>query len=89
MGCVYVAELARRAGRLADESPTGTATALARVGLPTTYAGASFEELHARDEGGQEVPRLAAAVRGARRPGATRPCSPGRPRPTCAAAYDV
>ena len=46
--CVYVAELVRP-GRLASTRhwSSGTATVLGRVGLPTGYAGASFEELHA------------------------------------------
>jgi len=45
IGCVYVAELARRAGRLSDEVADRHRAAFARVGLPTTYAGASFEDL--------------------------------------------
>ncbi|GAB3762878.1 3-dehydroquinate synthase [Nocardioides ginsengisegetis] len=47
MGCVYVAELAARAGTLAPEVVARHHTAFAHVGLPTTYSGASFEELHA------------------------------------------
>ncbi|MFC4786173.1 3-dehydroquinate synthase [Nocardioides sp. MAHUQ-72] len=47
MGCVYVAELARRAGTLSGEVADRHHTAFAHVGLPTTYSGASFEELHA------------------------------------------
>jgi 3-dehydroquinate synthase len=47
LGCVYVAELARRAGCLAPEVVERHHRAFARVGLPTTYAGASFEDLHA------------------------------------------
>jgi 3-dehydroquinate synthase len=47
LGCVFVAELARRTGHLTDaEADRHTAT-LARVGLPTSYDGASFEDLHA------------------------------------------
>ncbi len=46
IGCVYVAELARRAGRLPDEVADRHRTAFARVGLPTSYSGASFEDLH-------------------------------------------
>jgi 3-dehydroquinate synthase len=46
LGCVYVAELARLAGRLDADTAARHAAAFARVGLPTTYAGASFEELH-------------------------------------------
>jgi 3-dehydroquinate synthase len=47
IGCVYVAELARRTGRLAPEVADRHHTVLARVGLPTTYNGADFDELHA------------------------------------------
>ena len=47
MGCVFVAELAGRAGTLAPGVVARHHAVLARVGLPTTYAGASFEELHA------------------------------------------
>ena len=46
IGCVYVAELARRAGRLSDAVADRHRTAFARVGLPTSYSGASFEDLH-------------------------------------------
>ncbi len=45
IGCVYVAELARRAGRLPGEVADRHQSAFARVGLPTTYSGASFEDL--------------------------------------------
>ena len=48
LGCVYVAELARRAGILDGAVAARHATAFARVGLPTTWAGASYEELRAR-----------------------------------------
>jgi 3-dehydroquinate synthase len=47
LGCVYVAELARRAGTLATEVVERHHQAFARVGLPTAYAGASFDDLHA------------------------------------------
>jgi 3-dehydroquinate synthase len=47
IGCVFVAELARRAGGLAAEVVDRHHSAFARVGLPTTYDGASFEALHA------------------------------------------
>ncbi len=46
IGCVYVAELARRAGRLSDEVAERHRSAFAHVGLPTAYSGASFEDLH-------------------------------------------
>ncbi|WP_426246401.1 3-dehydroquinate synthase [Nocardioides sp. LHG3406-4] len=45
IGCVYVAELARRAGSLDDAVAQRHRTAFARVGLPTTWSGATFEEL--------------------------------------------
>ncbi len=47
MGCVYVAELAARAGTLAPEVVARHHDVFARVGLPTTYDGATFEQLHA------------------------------------------
>ncbi len=45
LGMVYVAELARLAGRLDDELAARHRTALAAVGLPVRFAGADFEEL--------------------------------------------
>ncbi|GEP34061.1 3-dehydroquinate synthase [Nocardioides szechwanensis] len=47
IGCVFVAELARLTGRLAPEVADRHHTVFARVGLPTTYSGADFDELHA------------------------------------------
>ena len=47
IGCVYVAELAARAGSLDPAVVERHRTALARVGLPTTYDVASFDDLHA------------------------------------------
>ena len=47
IGCVYVAELAARAGSLEQAVVDRHRAALARVGLPTTYDAASFEDLHA------------------------------------------
>jgi 3-dehydroquinate synthase len=47
IGCVFVAELARRAGRLPADVADRHRAAFARVGLPTTYSGASFDDLHA------------------------------------------
>ncbi|WP_028645286.1 3-dehydroquinate synthase [Nocardioides sp. URHA0020] len=47
IGCVFVAEVAGRAGLLAPEIVARHHSAFARVGLPTTYDGASFETLHA------------------------------------------
>jgi 3-dehydroquinate synthase len=46
MGCVFVAELAARAGTLSPDVVARHHRAFARVGLPTTYDGAGFEELH-------------------------------------------
>ncbi|SFC78222.1 3-dehydroquinate synthase [Nocardioides terrae] len=45
IGCVYAAELARLAGRLDDETAARHRSAFGRVGLPTTYDGAGFDEL--------------------------------------------
>ncbi|MFT4289285.1 3-dehydroquinate synthase [Nocardioides sp.] len=45
LGCVYAAELARLAGRLSDEVAARHRAAFGRVGLPTTYDRASFDEL--------------------------------------------
>jgi 3-dehydroquinate synthase len=47
LGCVFVAELARLTGHLDDETADRHATAFGLVGLPTSYSGASFEDLHA------------------------------------------
>jgi 3-dehydroquinate synthase len=47
IGCVYAAELAGRAGLLDAETVARHHAAFARVGLPTTYGGASFDDLHA------------------------------------------
>jgi len=46
IGCVYVAELAGRAGTLSPEVVERHHAAFARVGLPTTYSKASFDDLH-------------------------------------------
>ncbi|HET6165541.1 MAG TPA: 3-dehydroquinate synthase [Marmoricola sp.] len=46
LGMVYVAELARLAGRLDDDTAKRHESVLASVGLPTRFAGATFEELH-------------------------------------------
>ncbi|MEP6816777.1 MAG: 3-dehydroquinate synthase family protein, partial [Marmoricola sp.] len=45
LGMVFVAELARLAGRLDDETAARHATTLGLVGLPTSWRGAAFEEL--------------------------------------------
>jgi 3-dehydroquinate synthase len=45
IGMVFVAELARLAGRLDDETAARHADLLAAVGLPTTYDGARWEDL--------------------------------------------
>jgi 3-dehydroquinate synthase len=47
IGCVYAAELAGRAGLLDADTVVRHHAAFARVGLPTTYDGASFDDLHA------------------------------------------
>jgi 3-dehydroquinate synthase len=47
LGCVYVAELASRAGSLDRSVVDRHRAALGRVGLPTSYDAASFEDLHA------------------------------------------
>ena len=47
IGCVFVAEVAARAGLLEPGIVERHRAVLARVGLPTTYDGASFEALHA------------------------------------------
>jgi 3-dehydroquinate synthase len=45
LGLVYVAELARLAGRLDDETASRHAAVLGSVGLPTRWHDATFEEL--------------------------------------------
>ena len=47
IGCAYVAELAVRAGSLPRAVADRHRAVLSRVGLPTTYDGASFDDLHA------------------------------------------
>ncbi len=47
IGCVYVAELAQRAGRLAPEVVQRHRSVFERVGLPVSYSSASFDDLHA------------------------------------------
>jgi 3-dehydroquinate synthase len=48
IGCVYAAELARAADLLDDAVADRHRTVLARVGLPTGWAGASYDDLRAR-----------------------------------------
>jgi 3-dehydroquinate synthase len=48
VGCVFVAELARSAGLMDDELAERHRTAFARVGLPTGWAGATYDDLRAR-----------------------------------------
>jgi len=48
IGCIYVAELARAAGILDDAVADRHAAVLSRVGLPTGWAGASYDDLRAR-----------------------------------------
>jgi 3-dehydroquinate synthase len=45
IGMVYVAELARLAGRLDDETAARHAVVLASVGLPTSWSRTSFDDL--------------------------------------------
>ncbi len=47
IGCVYAAELAGLAGVLDPAVVERHRTAFSRVGLPTTYDGADFDDLHA------------------------------------------
>ncbi|WP_110183308.1 3-dehydroquinate synthase [Nocardioides solisilvae] len=47
LGCVFVAEVARLAGILHDDVAGRHREAFGRLGLPVTWAGASFEELRA------------------------------------------
>lgn len=47
VGAVFVAELARLAGVLDEATAARHATAFGRVGLPTGYAGAGYDELRA------------------------------------------
>jgi 3-dehydroquinate synthase len=46
VGMVYVAELARLAGRLDEATADRHRVVLERVGLPTSYAGGSWEQLY-------------------------------------------
>ncbi len=78
IGCVYVAELAARAGTLDPALVERHRAALSRVGLPTTYDAASFDDLHAAMKVDKKARGVAAALRGARRPG--RPADPRRAR---------
>jgi 3-dehydroquinate synthase len=48
IGCVFAAELARAAGVLPDDVADRHRSAFARVGLPTGWAGASYDDLRAR-----------------------------------------
>jgi 3-dehydroquinate synthase len=48
IGCVFVAELARAAGVLDDAVADRHRSAFSRVGLPTGWAGATYDDLRAR-----------------------------------------
>jgi 3-dehydroquinate synthase len=48
IGCVYAAELARAAGVLDDATADRHRSAMAAVGLPTGWAGATYDDLRAR-----------------------------------------
>jgi 3-dehydroquinate synthase len=45
IGCVYAAEVARRSGLLADDVADRHARVFGLVGLPTSWDGASFDDL--------------------------------------------
>jgi 3-dehydroquinate synthase len=45
IGCVFIAELARLTGHIDDALAARHASAFASVGLPTSYANASFDDL--------------------------------------------
>ncbi|WP_312006952.1 3-dehydroquinate synthase family protein [Nocardioides alcanivorans] len=47
LGCLFVAELARSEGLITDELAARHATAFGLVGLPTSWDGASFDDLRA------------------------------------------
>lgn len=47
LGCIYVAEVARREGLIDDALADRHAAAFGAVGLPTTWSGADFAELRA------------------------------------------
>ena len=48
LGCVFVAELARVSGLLSDEVAARHRTVLERIGLPTTWSGAAYDDLRSR-----------------------------------------
>ena len=73
---VYVAELARLAGRLDDETAARHAAVLGSVGLPTSWSGAPFDDLLA-------VMRVDKKARG---DSCASSCSTGWPGPRCSAA---
>ena len=58
VGMVYVAELARLAGRLDDDTVERHRSVLSSVGLPITYRGDRWPGLLRRDAAGQEDPRV-------------------------------
>ena len=74
---VFAAELSRLAGRLDDQTAARHGAILRRLGLPTAYRRGRFRRPARRHGGGQEDPRLDAALRGARPAG--RGVDPGRP----------
>jgi 3-dehydroquinate synthase len=47
IGCIYVAEVARRTGSLAPEVADRHAHLFGSVGLPTSLGGSDWDELHA------------------------------------------
>ena len=84
VGLVFVAELARLAGRLddatADRHRRGAGP---RCGLPTAYAAGRLRRPARHDGGGQEDPRIDAALRDPATGWPARRSWPGRTRPSC------
>ena len=90
VGLVFAAELAGRPGGSTAPPPTGTATLLAALGLPTRLPAGAWARAARRDAGGQEGPRR--RLRFVVLDGLAQPADPDRSRPGCsmppaAAAY--
>ena len=89
LGMVYVAELARLAGRLDDaDGRAPRDRPRVGVGLPTRYDGAALRRPARGDAGGQEDPRRPAALRRAGRARRSRSSSSGPDEADLRAAYD-
>ncbi len=82
LGMVYVAELARLAGRLDEETAARHASTLELVGLPTRWHDAPFADLLRRMRRGQEGARRHDPLRRPRRASAAPSASRARPT-TC------